>query len=85
MRDSEGAMSHNVTFYETIIFEEERCKMPEFTIGKIIDLTNKKVTVKHFTGIARWEGEPKIIKLSNLTCCQVGSNYLNVYERYFNK
>ena len=71
--------------HKYFIFEHEDQDNPEFIIGKIKRIYKKSIQVNYFTGTARWEDEPSSVKLEKLTSCQIGNNYLNVYERYFNE
>ncbi len=71
--------------HKYFIVEEEEQESPEFTIGKIMALQKESITMKYFTGVARWLDELEKIQFSDLTSCQVGNNYLNVYEHYFEK
>lgn len=71
------------TKHKYFIFEEERFEESEFTIGKITDFSDKYFEMLGFSGTARWEERPERIHYSDVTCCQIGSNYINVYARYF--
>lgn len=67
------------------VLEAELKKHPEFVIGKISRLGKNKVEIKSFTGIARWEDDPKKLKYKDISSCQIKNNYANVYERYFER
>ncbi len=71
--------------HKYFILELENQNEPEFFIGKIKRINKKSILLDYFTGIARWEDEPRSVKLEKLTSCQISNNYLNVYERYFNE
>lgn len=71
--------------YKHFIVEAEDRDEPDFTIGTIEKIGNKSIVMKHFTGIGRWIDEPVEINYSDITSLQVGSNYLNVYERHFRR
>jgi hypothetical protein len=71
--------------HKYFILEEEALEEPRFSIGKIIKLNKDDLVMSTFTGIGRWEDETITIKHSDLTSCQIGNNYLNVYERYFSQ
>ncbi len=71
--------------HKYFIFEQEDNGDDEFLIGRIERVNKNSVRFKCFTGIARWIEEPSSVKLKNITSCQVGNNYLNVYECYFNE
>ncbi len=66
-----------------LIVESERAPDDKFAIGRVLGMTAKGVRFHHFTGIARWEDEPRLIPFDAITCCQAGTNYLAAYERHF--
>ncbi len=68
-----------------LILEQELLKEPDFAIGNIQSIQGSFLTFRYFTGIARWLDEVEKIEYSNITSCQIGNNYLNVYERYFQR
>ena len=71
--------------HKYFIIEQEEQKDPKFTIGTIDHVGENSIFMKYFTGIGRWLDDLEEIKYSDITSLQVGSNYLNVYERYFSK
>lgn len=71
--------------YPLLILECERGGEPDFIIGRIEKTTSVAVYIRYFTGTGRWLDEPVRVKYSDITSCQVGSNYLKVYERYFDR
>ena len=56
-------------------------EFPEY-VGKMRDLTETDVTFDTFSGAARWYDEASSMPLSDITSCQVGTNYINVYRRH---
>lgn len=69
--------------HKYVIVEQERFEDPVFTIGRIERNLKSHIKMRHFTGIARWGDELQDINYGDITRCQVASNYINVYERYF--
>ena len=69
--------------YSLIILECERGEDPDFIIGRVVKTTSVAAYVRYFTGTGRWLEEPVRVKYSDITSCQVESNYLKFYERYF--
>jgi hypothetical protein len=67
------------------ILEQELLEDPDFAIGRIEEIEKQNVIFRYFSGVGRWLEEIEKIEYTNITSCQIGCNYLNVYERYFNK
>ncbi len=68
--------------HQYLIVESELVDEPDFLIGKMRDLTETDVTFDTFSGAARWYDEASSMPLSDITSCQVGTNYINVYRRH---
>lgn len=85
LQDWRSIIKQLARVYPLIILESERGSDPDFLIGRLVKTTSAAAYVKYFTGIGRWLEEPVRIKYSDITSCQVGSNYLNVYQRHFEK
>jgi hypothetical protein len=66
-----------------MILECEAGEEKEFVIGRIVDTTTTAVQVRHFSGVATWSRTAVKLKFIDITSCQVGTNYINVYQRYF--
>lgn len=71
--------------YPLIILECERGDEPAFIIGRVEKTSSIAAYVRYFTGTGRWLDEPVRVKYSDITSCQVGSNYLKFYEKYFDR
>ena len=71
--------------YPLIILECERGDEPDFIIGRVEKTTSVAVYVRYFTGAGRWLDEPVRVKYRDITACQVGTRYLQFYERYFER
>lgn len=70
---------------ELVILEDEIAEEPEFLIGPVLSIDGGEISIRFFTGAANWEKEPRVIEISEVTSCQVGSNYLWFYARYFER
>ena len=68
-----------------MILECEKMEENIFVIGRVLETTTAEVEIQHFSGTARWERNPAILSFNDLTCCQVGTNYVNVYQRHFER
>lgn len=71
--------------YGLVIIEDEKKEKGIFLIGKIETITKKSVEITHFTGTGTWGEVPTPIDFNDITSCQVNTNYINVYQRYFEK
>lgn len=71
--------------YSLIILECERGDEPDFIIGRIEKTTSAAVYVRYFTGTGKWLDELVRVKYSEITSCQVDTNYLKFYEKYFER
>lgn len=71
--------------FSYFILEDEKPDDPVFLIGTINKLTSRSVHLNYFTGAGNWDKKPSIINYKDITACQVDTNYINVYKRYFQK
>lgn len=71
--------------HELMILEREIGEESDFFIGRVLKTTEASVQGLYFSGAANWAKKPERLKFKDITCCQVGTNYTNVYERYFKK
>ncbi len=65
-----------------LIFECEAAEENNFVIGRLLAMDSTTVTVLQFSGAGVWDDDPTTLAFSDITSCQVGSNYLNVYARH---
>jgi hypothetical protein len=68
-----------------MILECEAGEEKDFLIGRVEEITTTGVRFKHFSGAATWADSPVQLKYGDITCCQVGSNYANFYQRHFER
>jgi hypothetical protein len=66
-----------------LIFECEVGQEKDFLIGRVLKTTATGVQIQHFSGAANWAESPEKIAFDSITCCQVNTNYIKVYERHF--
>ena len=71
--------------YALMILECEEGKKREFVIGRVVKTTAREVHIQHFSGTAAWAERPTTLKFSDITSCQVNTNYSNVYQRHFER
>lgn len=71
--------------FPLLILERELLEDPDLAIGRILRVGDDEVQLKYFTGAGRWLDEPESLRYSDITCCQAGTNYINVYQRFFER
>jgi hypothetical protein len=71
--------------YPLLILECEAGEEKDFVIGRVLKTIKTGVQVEYFSGAANWAESPEKLKFKDITCCQVGTNYVNVYQRYFER
>ena len=71
--------------HEIVIVEGEATDPKEFLIGTVSHVSDEVVGVNHFTGVARITKPPEEIKIDQITCCQIRTNYIGFYQRYFER
>jgi hypothetical protein len=69
--------------FKFVILENEKLNKPVFLIGEMKSLFERSVAVRYFSVTGRWDEKPTKISYSEITSCQVNSNYLKMYQRYF--
>lgn len=79
------AISGLVQSHSLLILECERIEEPEFVVGRIAKIGANEVSVNHFTGTGRWLDELVTLRYDDITACQANTNYVNVYQRYFER
>jgi hypothetical protein len=68
-----------------LILECEAKEKPDFFIGVILKATKTGVDGRYFSGAANWGESTEKFKFQDITSCQVGTNYINVYQRHFQR
>ncbi len=71
--------------YQLVIVEDAVAPEAEFIIGKLYSVNNSLVSVKYFSGAGDWDETPTELPTNRITSCQVDTNYLNVYQRHFER
>ncbi len=71
--------------FEYMILEGELLDPREFLIGKLLRTTSRSATMKCFTGTGKWQEPAVTISFDDITACQVANNYIQFYERYFQR
>lgn len=70
---------------ELMIIERETLTQPDFFIGVILKATKSGVRGRFFSGTAKWAERHEKLKFKDITSCQIRTNYINVYQRHFQK
>lgn len=71
--------------YRLMILEDEKAKPPQFLVGAIEKITQRSVWLRYFSGAGNWDDKPTKLAFKDITACQVATNYINVYQRYFDR
>ncbi len=71
--------------HEIMILERERLVDRDMFIGTVQKVSKTVVHGRYFSGTAEWARSPESLKFSDITSCQVDTNYTNVYQRHFKR
>jgi hypothetical protein len=71
--------------YPLMIIEREALEWKGFAIGRVLKTTQAGVQFQYFSVTANWGEDPEKLKFKDLTACKVGTNYVNVYQRHFER
>jgi len=85
LRNWRSLICQLATEYEFMILECEAAKESDFFIGRVLKTTKASVQGHYFSGVADWAENRERVKLKDITSCQVGTNYINVYQRHFKR
>ncbi len=80
-----SAISQLLIENELMVIESEAGEEMNFFIGKVLKVTKLGVQARFFSGAADWTQHAEKIMFKDITCCQVSTNYIKVYERYFER
>jgi len=83
LRNWRSVISQLSKEFGLMILECELAEEPEFYIGRILKTTETGARLLFFSGAAKWDKKPSTVRFKDITSCQVGSNYINVYQRHF--
>lgn len=67
-----------------LVLECEAQQPPDFLIGQVLKVGRKKLRLRGFSGTARWWA-PERWRYADITCCQVGTRYIQAYQRHFER
>lgn len=85
LSDWRSIISQFAKEHPLMILECEAMKEKVFVIGRVLKSTADEIHIRHFSGAANWERHPRRLKIADISSCQVGTNYLNVYQRHFER
>jgi len=71
--------------YPLLILECERQEEPDFVIGRVKEVAQDEVRLEYFSGAANWDEELVRLKYEEITSCQAGTHYTNIYQRHFER
>jgi hypothetical protein len=74
--DSQPALS-------IVILEGETVEDSDFWIGRYVDSTDDLLRLHEFTGAGTWDDKLTYIRQTDVTCCQLNTNYIRFYAQYF--
>lgn len=80
-----SALSTLGSRYRFITIEDENPEYTLFYLGEINAIEKESVSIIGFNGAANWDDELSVIYYEDISCVQLGNNYVNVYERYFDR
>ncbi len=85
VRNWKTAIAQLLRAYSFFIVECERGDDPDFCIGRIGRAADDAVEITFFSGSGEWSKQPERIRYEDMTCCQVDTNYIKVYQHYFER
>jgi len=83
LKNWRSAISDLASRYSLLILECERLEEPDFAIGRVLKVARDDVRLEYFSGAANWDETPVRLRYKEITSCQAGTNYINVYQRHF--
>jgi len=85
LQNWQSAISQLSLAYPLMILECESGNEKDFAIGQVVKTTKVGAWIRHFSGVSNWSEEPERLKYKDITSCQVDTNYINVYQRHFER
>lgn len=85
LQDWSSAIADLANRYPLLILECERLEEPDFAIGRVLKVAHDEVRLECFSGAANWDEGLVSLKYEDITSCQAGTNYTNVYQRHFER
>ena len=70
---------------EMAIVEDEMAEPQQFLIGTVSHVDGDAATINHFTGVGRLVEPKETISLARITSCQIRTNYIQIYQRHFER
>jgi len=85
LKNWRSAIADLASRYPLLILECERQENPDFAIGRVLKVARDEVHLEYFSGSATWDETPLRLRYHEITSCQAGTNYTNVYQRHFER
>lgn len=82
-----GSAIHSISNrFETMIIESQSPgeESQDFYIGQVVSLKKNKVVFDHFDALGRWESEPSVIPLREISFVQFATPYIEIFGKYLN-
>ncbi|MBO6620289.1 MAG: hypothetical protein JJ892_13235 [Balneola sp.] len=70
---------------ELVILENETSDPPIFCLGRVEMIGRKSISIKSFSGRAKWKEESEIFDFNDINSVQIQSSYIKGYQRYFDR
>ncbi|WP_413432553.1 hypothetical protein [Crateriforma spongiae] len=81
--DSFASLLAGLAPNQITILEEESLDESGFWIGRYVWREDRTHWMHEFTGDGNWEDDLTELDLDAVTCCQLDTNYVRFYQRYF--
>lgn len=85
LRDWKSILTQFSSQYKLFLLEDEGSDVELFLIGDIEKIARSSVCLRYFSGAGNWDEKPIKLSFNCITSCQVDTNYLNVYQRHFER
>ncbi|MDQ1834907.1 hypothetical protein [Massilia scottii] len=85
LRNWDTLLAQLAAMYPLMILECEKLDEPDFVIGRLNQITRENVEFDWFSGTGRWDDDLATLALEDITSCQVETNYIKFYQRYFER
>jgi len=81
--ESFATLLTGLTSNRIVVLEEETPDDSGFWIGRYVWREDGTHWMYEFTGAGNWDDELTELDLESITCCQLDTNYIRYYQRYF--
>lgn len=85
LRNWQTLLEQLATMYPLMILECEKLDDPDFIIGQLDHTSESAAEMQWFSGTGDWDDDLAALAFDDITSCQVDTNYINFYQRYFER